>query len=124
MTFAGGTPLQHAVARGLDDAERLTRPLVAQLTPNRDASRTGSSRTGFALTAAALGPTSSTPATRRRRHRREPPGAAELPHRVGVVAIPAGAFHAVPQTAPTLVRFAFCKSPQTIAAAVERLGRL
>ncbi|MDO8185287.1 aminotransferase class I/II-fold pyridoxal phosphate-dependent enzyme [Conexibacter sp. JD483] len=124
MTFAGGTPLQHAVAHGLDHAERLTTPLAAQLQANRDALADGLTSAGFALSrrsagtyflnadAAPLGVTDAAAWCR------------ELPHRAGVVAIPASAFHASPDSAPTLVRFAFCKSPQTIAAAVERLQRL
>jgi len=124
MTFAGGTPLQCAVAHGLAHAERLTRPLVAQLTANRDVLARGLREAGFALArrsagtyflnadAAPLGVTDAAAWCR------------ELPHRAGVVAIPAGAFYASADTEPTLVRFAFCKSPQTIAAAVERLQGL
>ncbi len=94
LTFAGGTPLQVAVAHGLDHAERLTRPLVAQLSANRDALAHGLEQAGFGMTrrsagtyflnadAAPLGVTDAAAWCR------------ELPHRVGVVAIPASAFHA------------------------------
>lgn len=122
MTFAGGTPLQVAVAHGLDHAERLTRPLVAQLAANRDALADGLAQAGFALArrsagtyflnadAAPLGVTDAAAWCR------------ELPHRVGVVAIPASAFYERIETAPTLVRFAFCKRPEVIAAAAARLA--
>lgn len=44
-----------------------------------------------------------------------------LPERAGVVAIPASAFYAGPTAGRTLVRFAFCKRPAVIDAAVARL---
>jgi N-succinyldiaminopimelate aminotransferase len=124
LTFAGGTPLQVAVAHGLDHAERLTRPLATQLRANRDALAAGLRDAGFGMTRASAGtyflnadaaPLGVTDAAVWCR---------ELPHRVGVVAIPASAFHADAATAPTLVRFAFCKSPEVIAQATERLSGL
>ncbi|HST42911.1 MAG TPA: pyridoxal phosphate-dependent aminotransferase [Conexibacter sp.] len=124
LTFAGGTPLQHAVARGLDDAERHTVPLAARLQANRDHLAAGLQAAGFAVArrsegtyflnadAAPLGVTDAAAWCR------------ELPARAGIVAIPASAFHADPATAPSLVRFAFCKRPQVIDEAVARLARL
>ncbi|MDW5595561.1 aminotransferase class I/II-fold pyridoxal phosphate-dependent enzyme [Conexibacter stalactiti] len=123
LTFAGGTPLQHAVARGLDDAERHTAPLAARLQANRDRLAAGLRAAGFAVAhsegtyfinadAAPLGVADAAAWCR------------ELPARAGIVAIPASAFHADPATAPTLVRFAFCKRPQVIDEAVARLARI
>jgi N-succinyldiaminopimelate aminotransferase len=48
----------------------------------------------------------------------------ELPERAGVVAIPTSVFYDDKQAAPTLVRFAFCKRPEVIAQAAERLAAL
>ena len=47
-----------------------------------------------------------------------------LPERCGVVAVPASAFYDDPATGRWLVRFAFCKSLETIDDAVERLAGL
>jgi N-succinyldiaminopimelate aminotransferase len=124
MTFAGGTPLQVAAAHGLDHAERLTKPLVAQLAANRDALARGLQQAGLAVARRSQG-------TYFLNADVAPLGVAdaaawcrELPHRAGVVAIPASAFHADPATAPTLVRFAFCKAPEVIAQATARLAAL
>ena len=51
----------------------------------------------------------------------------ELPHRIGVAAIPMSAF-CDPVRAPDqwrhLVRFAFCKRDATLDEAIDRLGKL
>ena len=47
---------------------------------------------------------------------------AELPERCGVVAIPTSVFYDDKQAGETLVRFAFCKRPEVIAEAAERLA--
>jgi N-succinyldiaminopimelate aminotransferase len=49
---------------------------------------------------------------------------ADLPARVGVAAIPASAFYDDGRPARTLVRFAYCKRPEVIDAALDRLGAL
>lgn len=48
----------------------------------------------------------------------------EMPTRCGVVAVPAAAFYSDPSAPTPLVRFAFCKRPEVLDAAVARLGRL
>ena len=48
----------------------------------------------------------------------------ELPHRCGVVAIPNEVFYMNRHEGRHLVRFAFCKRPEVIDQAVERLQRL
>ncbi|MDO8210374.1 pyridoxal phosphate-dependent aminotransferase [Conexibacter sp. CPCC 206217] len=123
LTFAGGTPLQHAVAHGLAEAERHTAPLTAQLQANRDRLASGLEAVGFAVSptqgtyfvnadAAPLGVTDAASWCR------------ELPQRIGLVAIPTSAFYADPADGRTLVRFAFCKRPEVIEEAVGRLTRL
>ena len=49
--------------------------------------------------------------------------AATCPHRAGVVAIPHEVFHDDPEAGRPFVRWAFCKRPEVLAEALERLGR-
>jgi N-succinyldiaminopimelate aminotransferase len=48
----------------------------------------------------------------------------ELPHKCGVVAVPAAAFYSDPQAPTPFVRFAFCKRPEVLDEAAARLARL
>ncbi|HUR76103.1 MAG TPA: pyridoxal phosphate-dependent aminotransferase [Sporichthya sp.] len=45
----------------------------------------------------------------------------ELPHKAGVVAIPLSLFYDNPEAGRSLVRWAFCKRPEVLDAALERL---
>ena len=123
LSFAGGTPLQVAVAAGLADAERLVAPLRAALLDGRNLLCDGLRAAGFAVTvpeggyfvqadAAPLGVTDAAAWCR------------ELPDLAGVVAIPTSAFYDDADVGRTLVRFAFCKRAEVIAEAVERLEAL
>jgi N-succinyldiaminopimelate aminotransferase len=123
LSFAGGTPLQVAVAAGLADAERLVAPLRASLQAGRDRLSDGLRDAGFEVTVpqggyfvqadvAALGVSDAAAWCR------------ELPERAGVVAIPTSAFYDDAVAGRTLVRFAFCKRPEVIAEAVRRLAAL
>jgi N-succinyldiaminopimelate aminotransferase len=47
----------------------------------------------------------------------------DLPHRAGVVAIPHEVFHDDPEAGRPFVRWAFCKRPEVLAEALDRLGR-
>jgi len=47
----------------------------------------------------------------------------ELPHRAGVVAIPHEVFHLDANAGKPYVRWAFCKQPDVLNEALERLGR-
>jgi aspartate/methionine/tyrosine aminotransferase len=47
-----------------------------------------------------------------------------LIEQVGVAAIPPSVFYNDADLGKRLVRFAFCKKPETIAEAIRRLGRL
>ncbi|HEX6715347.1 MAG TPA: aminotransferase class I/II-fold pyridoxal phosphate-dependent enzyme [Thermoleophilaceae bacterium] len=122
LSFAGGTPLQHAAAAGLalDDSARA---LAASLRKRRDRLSTGLTAAGFQVLPSAgtyflcadtrpLGePDAATLAQR-------------LPGEAGVVAIPLSAFCAAP-TADTsaLLRFAFCKQVDVLDEAAARLQR-
>jgi N-succinyldiaminopimelate aminotransferase len=119
LTFAGGTPLQHAAAAALG----LPR---AELDALRDALRAKRDQLCEGLAAAGLEPlvpagtyfinadvgTDSTE------------WCATLPERCGIVAIPTSVFYDDKDAAPTLVRFAFCKRPEVIAEAARRLAAL
>ncbi len=121
LSFAGGTPFQHAVAAALTDAERHVAPLCASLRSGRDALCAGLGEAGFAVTVpqggyfvqADVAPLGVRDAAEWCR---------ELPARAGVVAIPTSAFYDDADAGRTLVRFAFCKRMATIEEAVARLS--
>jgi N-succinyldiaminopimelate aminotransferase len=119
LTFAGGTPLQHAAAAALRQPAGEIRALADDLRAKRDQLCAG-------LEAAGLRPYVSAgtyfvnadvgiDATEFCR---------ALPARCGVVAIPTGVFYDEKEAAATLVRFAFCKRPEVIAEAARRLATL
>jgi N-succinyldiaminopimelate aminotransferase len=120
LSFAGGTPLQHAVAAALTDAERHVAPLRAALQASRDRLCDGLRTIGLTVCVpqggyfvnADIAPLGADDARRWCR---------ALPARAGVVAIPTSAFYDDAAAGPTLVRFAFCKRPEVIEAAIERL---
>jgi N-succinyldiaminopimelate aminotransferase len=119
LTFAGGTPLQHAAAAALG----LPRTELAGL---RDDLRAKRDQLCDGLESAGLRPL-------------RPAGTyfvnadvggdamafcSALPERCGIVAIPTSVFYDDKDAAPTLVRFAFCKRPEVIAEAARRLADL
>jgi N-succinyldiaminopimelate aminotransferase len=120
LSFAGGTPFQHAVAAALADAERHVAPLRRSLQAARDRLCAGLEAAGFGVCipqggyfvnadVAPLGVADAAAWCR------------ELPARAGIVAIPTSAFYAAPDAGRTLVRLAFCKRPEVIDDAVGRL---
>ena len=120
LSYSGGTPLQHAVAAALPDAELHVAPLRAALRARRDQLCAGLERAGLTVhvpqggyfvnaDVAALGAQDARAWCR------------ALPGRAGVVAIPTGAFYDDAQAGRTLVRFAFCKREEVVAEAVARL---
>ena len=119
LTFAGGTPLQHAAAAALG----LPR---SELDALRDDLRTKRDQLCDGLAAAGLAPI--VPAGTYFINADVGTEAAEwcatLPERCGIVAIPTSVFYDDKGAAPTLVRFAFCKRPEVIAEAARRLAAL
>jgi N-succinyldiaminopimelate aminotransferase len=119
LTFAGGTPLQHAAAAALRLPRAEVAALAADLRAKRDQLCAG-------LTAAGLRPL--IPAGTYFVNADVGTDAVEfcagLPERCGVVAIPTSVFYDDKDAAGSLVRFAFCKRPEVIAEAARRLASL
>jgi N-succinyldiaminopimelate aminotransferase len=123
MTFAGGTPFQHAAAHALANAEEHGNELAAQLKAKRDRICAGLERAG----ATVLRPAGTYFVNADVRPLGYDDGVAfcrELPERAGVVAIPTSVFCGDPERARSLVRFAFCKREEVIDEAAARLERL
>ncbi|MGH8988854.1 MAG: pyridoxal phosphate-dependent aminotransferase [Acidimicrobiales bacterium] len=123
LTFATGTPFQHAVAVALSAGERLVAPLRESLQERRDLLCDGLEALGlavhrpagtyFAMTdVSSVGEDDAVAFCR------------ELPGRCGVVAVPASAFYRDPEPGRTLVRWAFCKRPEVLLDALVRLKGL
>jgi len=117
LTFAGGTPLQHASAAALGLPPTYLESLRDELRDKRDLLCAG-------LTAAGLEPLASAGTY----FVNADVGAdavqfcAELPERCGIVAIPTSVFYDDKGAARTLVRFAFCKRLEVIEEAARRLA--
>ena len=123
MTFAGGTPFQHAAASALALAEEHGARLAAELRAKRDRLCEGLERAG----AEVLRPAGTYFANADVRPLGYDDGVAfcrELPERAGVVAIPTSVFSAEPERLRSLVRFAFCKREEVIDEAAARLATL
>jgi N-succinyldiaminopimelate aminotransferase len=119
LTFAGGTPLQHAAAAALRLPSAEIASLADELRTKRDQLRAG-------LEAAGLRPLASAGTYF---INAEVGGdavefCAALPSRCGVVAIPTSVFYDDKEAARGLVRFAFCKRAEVIAEAARRLATL
>jgi N-succinyldiaminopimelate aminotransferase len=118
LTFAGGTPLQHATAAALTLGPEPLAQLRDELRANRDALATAIAAAGWQPLIPAgtyfINADVGTEAVA---------FCAELPARAGVVAIPTSVFYDDKEAGATLVRFAFCKRPEVIAAAAAGLAR-
>jgi N-succinyldiaminopimelate aminotransferase len=119
LTFAGGTPLQHAAAAALHLPRSELRSLRDDLRAKRDQLCDG-------LTAAGLAPIvpAGTYFINADVGTEAAGWCATLPERCGIVAIPTSVFYDDKDAAPTLVRFAFCKRREVIAEAARRLAAL
>ena len=119
MTFAGGTPLQHAAAVALGIAEEHGARLAAALKAKRDRLCTGLERAGFDVLRPAA-----TYFVNVDVGEDAVAFCRELPERAGVVGIPTAVFSGDPERVRTLVRFAFCKRDEVIDEAARRLAGL
>jgi N-succinyldiaminopimelate aminotransferase len=119
LTFAGGTPLQHAAAAALRLPPEHLERLCDELRARRDLLCTGLTRAGLRPLMSAgtyfINADVGTDAVA---------FCAGLPDRCGVVAIPTSVFYDDKHAAPTLVRFAFCKREELIEEAARRLASL
>jgi N-succinyldiaminopimelate aminotransferase len=120
LTFATGTPFQHAVALGLGAVDRLVEPLRLSLAARRDLLCDGLESVGFTVHRPAATYFATTDIA--------PLGEKDalefcraLPHRCGVVAVPSSVFYRDPEPGRTLVRWAFCKRPEVLHEALDRL---
>jgi N-succinyldiaminopimelate aminotransferase len=118
LSFAGGTPLQHAAASALALGDEFYGGLAADFVAKRD-------RLCAGLLAAGLEPLR--PAGTYFVNAVVEGDGAEfcraLPERAGVVAIPTSVFYDHPEVGRSLVRFAFCKRDAVIDEAAARLAR-
>jgi N-succinyldiaminopimelate aminotransferase len=121
LTFAGGTPLQHAAAVALEQASEEPRALAASLAEKRDLLSTGLSAAGFDVFPSA-GTYFLTADARPLGFDDAVTLCERLPLEAGVVAIPTSAFTADPvDRTRSLVRFAFCKRRGVLEDAVARI---
>jgi N-succinyldiaminopimelate aminotransferase len=123
LTYTNGTPFQFAVAGALAAGRRYVDEVAGPLRERRDQLDAGLRAVGFDVLASAATYFLTTDGT----NLGEPDGVAfcrSLPARCGVVAIPSSVFYARPEEGRALVRWAFCKRPEVLEAAVDRLGRL
>jgi N-succinyldiaminopimelate aminotransferase len=124
LTFAGGTPLQHAAAVGMSLPDRDVAELVEALRSKRDHLAAALGEACFAVLRTAGTYFLNADA----RPLGEDDAAAlcvRLPHEAGVVAIPVSAFSAVPDARlRSIVRFAFCKRDDVLDEACRRLAAL
>jgi N-succinyldiaminopimelate aminotransferase len=117
LTFAGGTPLQHASAAALALPPVYLENLRDELRAKRDLLCDGLAQAGLKPLASAgtyfINADVGTDAVQ---------FCSELPARCGIVAIPTSVFYDDKDAARTLVRFAFCKRREVIEEAARRLS--
>ncbi len=127
LTFSVNTPAQHAAAHAINAGERLYKPIADDLQTKRDA---------LAQTLRSLGLDFATPQAgyfilAEHTPLSKPLGidndidlVNHLLENTGVAAIPPSAFYHHPELGKPLIRFAFCKSHDTLAEAATRLKAL
>ena len=123
LTYTSGSPLQPAIADALGADDAYFDTLRDQLQSQRDLLCNGLAEIGFEVYVPEGTYFATTDIT--------PLGFADgvefcrtLPERAGVVAIPHQVFHDDQDAGRPLVRWAFCKRPDVIAEALERLQAL
>lgn len=126
LTYVGGAPFQPAVAHALNHESQWVQGLREQLHSGRDRLCAGLAAAGFTVfrpqgtyfVVADIRPVAQHWGV-------HPDGmqfCLELPHRVGVVAIPMQVFYDRPESGSHFIRFAFCKKDEVIDEAVARLS--
>jgi N-succinyldiaminopimelate aminotransferase len=123
LTYVSGGPFQYAIAQALALPDAYFAGLREDLRAKRDLLSAGLAGLGFEVyrpqgtyfVTADIAPLGERDGIEFCR---------TLPERAGVVAIPAAVFYDHADTARTLVRFAFCKRPEVLADALDRLKSL
>jgi len=121
LTYVNGAPFQHAVVTGLGLPDRYFASLAEDLRAKRDCLCDGLAAVGFEV----FRPAGTYFVTADIR----PLGVGDdglafcrdLPHRCGVVAVPNAVFYDDQDAGRHLIRFAFCKRPEVLEEAVNRL---
>ncbi|MDP1662104.1 MAG: aminotransferase class I/II-fold pyridoxal phosphate-dependent enzyme [Phycisphaerales bacterium] len=127
ITFAVATPLQHAAAAALAREEEAVGGLVPMLRANRDKLATALSDLGFAVHVPAgtyFICADHTAVAPRLGASDDQSFCMALIKQCGVAAIPPSVFYNTPALGHSLVRFAFCKKPETIDEGIARLRSL
>ena len=123
LTFVNGAPFQHAIAVGLRLGDDYFDGLRAAMRARRDQLADGLDAAGFEV----YRPAGTYFVTADVRPLGFDDGMAlcrELPELCGVVAVPNVVFYDNEDEGRHLVRFAFCKRPEVLDEAVERLAKL
>ena len=123
LTFVNGAPFQHAIAVGLRLDDDYFDGLRANLMARRDQLSDGLAAAGFEV----YRPAGTYFVTADVRPLGFEDGMAlcrKLPELCGVVAVPSVVFYDNEDEGRHLVRFAFCKRPEVLDEAVERLAKL
>lgn len=121
LTYTSASPLQPAVAFALDELPDAPRELARSLQERRDLLCAGLRAIGLP-THTPSGTYFATSDVSGLGWHDGREFALALPERAGVVAIPTQGFHDDPDAGRHLVRWAFCKTPETLQVALERLG--
>jgi N-succinyldiaminopimelate aminotransferase len=120
LTFASGSPFQNAVARALDECAEWTDNFRADLQLRRDYLTEGLRKAGLTVYDAE-GTYFLQADVRSWGYDDASVFCRELPKRARVVGIPTAAFNIGPARFSSLVRFSFCKQPDVLREAVDRL---
>ncbi len=123
LTYTNGAPFQHAIATGLALPDATIAALGADLGRRRDQLCAGLEAAGFTV----YRPAGTYFVTTDIRALGEDDGLAfcrALPERCGVVAVPNVVFYDDEDAGRPLVRFTFCKRPEVLDEAIQRLATL
>jgi len=129
LTFCASVPLQHGAAAALSSGESEVQALVQQLRAGRDYLGPALADLGFRVIQPAgtyFIMVDHTEVSRRMGVNpiNDVEFCRKLTTDIGVAAIPPSFFYDNPEHGRSLARFAFCKKPETLRKAVERLERL
>ncbi len=122
LTFTSGSPMQPAIAKALALPDQLLVELAADLQHRRDQLCSGLSALGLEVFVP-QGTYFVTTDVRKLGYADGVEFCRDLPERAGVVAIPHQVFYDDVEAGRPLVRWAFCKRPEVLAEALDRLGR-